>query len=80
MAKKTNGFEADLARLDQIVEALESGDAPLDEALKLYEEGVGLIRACSELLEKAEQSVKKLQITHDAKAQLVAFSSGEDAE
>ena len=61
MAKKTNGFEADLARLDQIVEALESGDAPLDEALKLDEEGVGLIRACSELLEKAEQSVKKLQ-------------------
>lgn len=80
MAKKTNGFEADLARLDQIVEALESGDAPLDEALKLYEEGVGLIRACSELLEKAEQSVKKLQITSDAKAQLVDFSSGEDAE
>ena len=80
MEKKTRSFESDLARLDEIVEALESGDCPLDQALKLYEEGVCLIRSCSERLEKAELSVKKLQFAPDGSATLTEFSSQEDAE
>lgn len=80
MEKKKRSFEADLDRLDEIVEALEGGDCPLDAALKLYEEGVGLIRNCSERLKQAELSVKKLQIAPDGEASLVAFSSLEEKE
>ena len=80
MEKKTSSFEADLDRLDQIVEALESGNCPLDESLKLYEEGVKLVRSCSDRLEKAELSVKKLQFSPDGKATLTDFDPKEDAE
>lgn len=76
--EKKNSFEKDLARLDEIVEQLEAGDCPLDEALKLYEEGVSLIRLCSDRLEKAEMSVKKLQLTPDGKAALVDLNDGEE--
>lgn len=76
--EKKNSFEKDLSRLDAIVESLEAGDCPLDDALKLYEEGVALIRLCSDRLEKAEMSVKKLQLTQDGKAALVDFDSGEE--
>ena len=75
---KKNSFEKDLARLDEIVQQLEAGDCPLDEALKLYEEGISLIRLCSDRLEKAEMSVKKLQLTPDGKATLVDFDGGEE--
>ena len=37
-------FEAAIARLEEIVRALESGSAPLDESLALFEEGVGLVK------------------------------------
>ena len=51
-------FEEKLAKLSQIVERLEKGnDLPLDDSLKLFEEGVGLVRACRETLENAEQRV-----------------------
>ncbi|MBQ7172836.1 MAG: exodeoxyribonuclease VII small subunit [Clostridia bacterium] len=77
MEKKTRSFESDLARLNEIVEALENGDCPLDQALKLYEEGVSLVRTCSERLEKAELSVKKLKVSPDGEAALVDFSEEE---
>lgn len=75
---KKNSFEKDLARLDEIVQQLEAGDCPLDDSLKLYEEGVSLVRLLSERLEKAEMSVKKLQLTPDGKAMLVDFGEGEE--
>lgn len=51
-------FEEKLAKLSQIVERLEEGnDLPLEDSLKLFEEGVGLVRACRETLENAEQRV-----------------------
>lgn len=43
--KKEPGFEKSIARLEEIVRALDDGSAPLDESLKLFEEGVGLVRA-----------------------------------
>lgn len=52
-------FEKALERLEKIVEELESGNIPLEEALKKYEEGVRLSRTCSEKLSQAE---KKIQI------------------
>ena len=57
-ASKT--FEQSLARLEEIVRALEKGDAPLADALNLFEEGTGLVKSCNGLLDEAELSVAKL--------------------
>lgn len=58
-------FEAALARLEEIVHALESGGAPLEQSLSLFEEGVGLVKHCNGMLESAEQKVKILMKTPD---------------
>ena len=78
MAKKALTFEAAVLRLEEILNKLESGDADLSESLKLYEEGIALTRFCTELLEKAEQSVKMLQASPDGSAVLVDFQKTED--
>lgn len=62
MTKKTVTFEAAMERLEEITRLLESGAEGLDQSLKLYEEGVSLIRLCTQKLESAEQSVKILQM------------------
>lgn len=54
-------FEESLKRLEAIVDALERGDVPLDDALRLYEEGIALSKACAERLSKAELTLKRLQ-------------------
>ena len=54
-----------MERLEEITRLLESGAEGLDESLKLYEEGVSLIRLCTQKLENAEQSVKILQMRED---------------
>ena len=59
--KQTLSFEQSLSRLDEIVRHLESGDMPLSDSLALYEEGTGLIKACSKMLDQAEQKVVKLK-------------------
>ena len=51
-----------MERLEEITRLLESGAEGLDASLKLYEEGVSLIRLCTQKLETAEQSVKVLQM------------------
>lgn len=53
-------FEAALTRLEQVVAALERGDLPLEESLRLFEEGVALSRRCHELLQAAEGKVEVL--------------------
>lgn len=53
-------FEDCLARLEQLVGALERGDLPLEEALRAFEEGVGLARACARYLEEAEKRIEVL--------------------
>ena len=58
MAKK--GFEENIARLEEIVGALEKGDAQLADSLKLFEEGTKLVNECGKLLDEAEQKVVKL--------------------
>ena len=65
MTKKTMTFEAAMERLEEITRLLESGAEGLDESLKLYEEGVSLIRLCTQKLENAEQSVRVLQMRED---------------
>ena len=59
--KQTMSFEEALGRLEEIVRHLEKGDLPLNDSLKLYEEGTGLIASCSKMLDEAEQKVVKLR-------------------
>ncbi len=59
--KQEPRFEDALGRLEEIVRHLERGDLPLDDSLALYEEGTGLIKACSKMLDEAEQKVVKLK-------------------
>jgi exodeoxyribonuclease VII small subunit len=61
MAGKKLSFEQSLNRLDEIVRHLEKGDLPLSDSLALYEEGTGLIKSCSSMLDEAEQKVVKLK-------------------
>ncbi len=57
---KTPDFEAALAELESLVERLERGDLPLDEALKTFERGVELTRHCQGSLKAAQQKVEIL--------------------
>jgi len=56
-------FEKALERLEKIVEELEAGNLPLDEALKKYEEGVKLSRVLAEKLAQAEKKIQVLTKT-----------------
>jgi exodeoxyribonuclease VII small subunit len=53
-------FEAALAQLESLVSRLESGDLPLDEALRTFEQGVRLTRECQAALATAQQKVQQL--------------------
>ena len=58
--EKTQTFEASLGALEQIVRELEHGDVPLEESLRLFEEGVKLSRECQERLGQAERRIEIL--------------------
>ena len=61
MARKANpNFEKSLAELEQLVEAMEEGDLPLEDALKHFEKGIALAASCQQALQKAEQKVQQL--------------------
>ncbi|RME17783.1 MAG: exodeoxyribonuclease VII small subunit [Bdellovibrio sp.] len=71
-------FEKRLKRLEEIVEQMEKGDLPLEESLKLFEEGVKLSRQCHQELEKAEEKVKLLlKVEEDGSLQTEDFSPQE---
>jgi exodeoxyribonuclease VII small subunit len=53
-------FEDALHRLEEIVQRLEQGDVPLEQAMQLYEEGIGLSRVCAGKLKTAELALKRL--------------------
>lgn len=63
--KTTPSFEQALARLEEIVRALEVGQAPLDGSLSLFEEGISLVKLCNRQLDEAEQKIKILQTAPD---------------
>lgn len=65
MAGKKLDFEQSMARLEEIVGLLERGDAPLDEAMALFEEGAKLMRECTKRLDQAEQKVTLLTTGED---------------
>ena len=63
-------FEQALARLEVIVRSLENGSAPLDDSLAMFEEGISLVRFCSDKLENAENKIKIL--VSDSKGNMTA--------
>ncbi len=77
MAKKTMSFEASMERLEEVLRLLETGNASLDDSLALYEEGISLVRACTEKLDKAEQKIKILQMQADGNVALADFTDQE---
>jgi len=71
-------FEYAMARLETIVAELEKGDLPLDDSLKIFEEGIRLSKTCLKMLEDAERKVEILVQEKDGKKRIQAFSPGED--
>ena len=65
MNQKNASFESNMQRLEQIVRAMERGDVPLEESLKLFQEGTDLVRSCNQLLEQAQLQVKKIMTAPD---------------
>ena len=63
--KKKLDFEGSMARLEEIVSLLERGDAPLEQAMTLFEEGAKLLRECTSQLDQAEQKVTLLTAGED---------------
>jgi exodeoxyribonuclease VII small subunit len=61
LARKKLSFEEAMKRLEEIVSHLEKGDIPLEESIRLFEEGSGLLALCSSQLEEAEQKVMLLE-------------------
>ena len=73
-------FEMALARLEEIVRRLERDTEPasLDESLRLYEEGVALVRRCAGELNAAEQKVQVLRREADGAIKPTEFATTED--
>lgn len=68
-------FEAALARLETIVDSMESGEVPLAELLAKYEEGSKLLKVCEGRLKEAELKIEKLKKAKDGSAAFEPFES-----
>ena len=69
-------FEQSMQRLEQIVRAMERGDVPLEESLKLFQEGTELVRSCGKILEEAQLQVSKIMTAADGSPVEEAFENG----
>ena len=74
-AKKSFNLEKSLADLESLVEELESGDLPLDKAMKKFEEGIKLTRGCQTALKDAEQKVEILLQSAGGEESLQEFTA-----
>lgn len=78
MNQETKTFEESMQRLEQIVRAMERGDAPLEESLKLFEEGTALVRSCGKLLDEAKMKVQLVTNGADGNPKEEPFGDGTD--
>ena len=65
MNSENKTFEQSMARLEQIVRAMERGDVALEESLKLFQEGTELVRNCQKILDEAQLQVKMIMTAPD---------------
>ena len=74
---KAKTFEQSMERLEQIVRAMEKGDVPLEESMKLFQEGTELVRSCEKLLDEAQMQVKKIMASSDGSPVEEDFQDGQ---
>ena len=89
MARKASraeslSFEQTLDRLEDVVDKLETGEAGLDQSLKLYEDGVKMLDRCHGMLERAEKKIQQLVKDSEGRLKVKPFAvdtdDGEDIE
>lgn len=73
-------FEDALARLETIVTELEKGDLPLNDSLKMFEEGIKLSKTCLKMLDDAERKVEIMVQDKDGKKRVEAYSIDEEEQ
>jgi len=78
MPKKT--FEQAMKQLEQIVEALESGDLPLEKAISKFEEGIQLSKFCSNMLDETERKITILTQDQEGNLSEKAFETGKPSD
>ena len=79
-AEKKINLENSLANLESIVEELESGDLPLEKAMKKFEEGIKLTRGCQAELREAEQKVDILLKSSRGEEALEQFTTDDEQD
>ena len=77
---KESRFEESLERLEALVQEMESGDLPLEEIIKKYEEGNRLVKLCAAKLNEAEQRIEVLMKEKDGALGLQPFAVDEDED
>jgi exodeoxyribonuclease VII small subunit len=78
--KKEKAFEEALRELEEIVNRLEQGEIPLEEALQLFEQGVKLSRSCHTKLDEAQKRVEIVLKDENGKITAQSFEMEEDNE
>lgn len=73
----TLSFEKAMEQLEDIVRELESGELPLEKALKQFEEGIKLSKLCTQKLEESEQKINLLMEQADGSIKTSTYESGE---
>ena len=76
MPAKEKTFEESLNALEEIVQRLERGDVPLEEALAAFQEGMALSKLCLDTLEKAEKTLTKMMTENNEE---IVFEESEEA-
>ena len=74
MNQENKTFEKSMQRLEQIVRAMERGDVPLEESLKLFQEGTELVRSCGKLLDDGQLQVQKVMTAADGSPVMEEFA------
>ena len=76
MPAKEKTFEESLNALEEIVQRLERGDVPVEEALAAFQEGMALSKQCQDTLEKAEKTLTKMMTENNEE---IVFEESEEA-
>jgi exodeoxyribonuclease VII small subunit len=76
MGKTEPTFEQALGRLEKIVESIEQGKIGLEDSIKHFEEGMGLIQLCRRILSTAEMKIQQLQAAGESGVRVVEQSQG----
>lgn len=79
-SKDGPSFEQAIQRLEKIVADMETAELPLEDVLKKYEEGMRLVRFCSQKLEEAEKKIELLTKKADGSIELKPFESQQAKE